>query len=142
MQARGGPVSYLPKELLLDNYPAEEKVKKWAAEIISLIQKDNQAILAIDPDTTTGLSVNAVALREIMARAVQEIFEQVQLAEIYLEGGSTAAAIFARLGFNRFYPQQELAPGAIRMQVAGLPNLHLTLKPGSYDWPPTVWNFH
>ncbi|KAA5540889.1 four-carbon acid sugar kinase family protein [Adhaeribacter rhizoryzae] len=141
VQARGGPVSYLPQELLIEPNISEEQVKKWVEEIISLIQQHNRAILAIAPDTTAKIPVNAATLREIMGQAVQEVFKQIGLAELYLEGGSTAAAIFKRLGFYRFYPQQELAPGVIRMQVADLPNLHLTLKPGSYDWPPTVWNF-
>ncbi|GEO04389.1 membrane protein [Adhaeribacter aerolatus] len=138
----GGPISYLPPELLLEPNISEAQVKLWADEIVFLIQTNNQAILAIDPDSTVNISVNAVTLRDIMAQAIQKVFKQIGLTELYLEGGSTAAAIFERLGFNQFYPQQELAPGVIRMQVAGLPNLHLTLKPGSYDWPPTVWNFN
>lgn len=142
VQASGGPVSYLPPELLIEPKISDEQIKKWVEEIVYLMQTNNQAILAIDPDSTANISVNAATLREIMGQAVQEVFKQIPLKELYLEGGSTASAIFRRLGFTRFYPQQELAPGVIRMQVAGLPNLHLTLKPGSYDWPPTVWNFN
>jgi hypothetical protein len=36
---------------------------------------------------------------------------------------------------------QELAAGVIRMKVHGTDGLFLTLKPGSYDWPPQIWDF-
>ena len=70
------------------------------------------------------------------------MFGAVTPGELLVEGGATAAAILQRLHLQAFTPVEELAPGVIRMQVAGNRQLCLTLKPGSYDWPAALWPFH
>jgi len=61
--------------------------------------------------------------------------------ELLVEGGATAAAIIKRLNINRFLPVNEFDTGVIRMKVDKNDGLFLTLKPGSYDWPPHIWDF-
>jgi uncharacterized protein YgbK (DUF1537 family) len=74
-------------------------------------------------------------LTEEMAEAVYQVFSKCVLRELFIEGGATAYAIIRRLGFSRFFPTEELAPGVIRMRVDGTDDLHITIKPGSYEWP-------
>ena len=138
----GGPVSYLPRNLVSGSRPTAEQLGRWAAEIATLLQTRGQAILAIDPAATAGLDPSAASLRDLTARVVQQVFRAVTPGELLVEGGATAAAILQRLHLQAFTPVQELAPGVIRMQVAGNRHLCLTLKPGSYDWPATLWPFH
>jgi uncharacterized protein YgbK (DUF1537 family) len=138
----GGPISYLPRNLVLSSRPREEQVGLWATEIAQLLRTRGRAIIAIDPAATADLNPTAASLREVMARVVQQVFRAVPIGELLVEGGATAAAILHRLNLHDFTPVQELAPGVIRMQVAGIPHLSLTLKPGSYDWPPALWPFN
>lgn len=138
----GGPVSYMPTEILVNPELLDSQFEAWAEEIINLLRSAGKAIIAINPVNTKSTDLSADQLREKTARVVPKIFSQITPKELFLEGGSTASAVLRHLGYSRFYPVNELAPGVIRMQVAHLPNLHLTLKPGSYDWPATVWNFN
>jgi hypothetical protein len=46
-----------------------------------------------------------------------------------------------KIGFTRLIPMHQFQQGVIRMKVETVQNLNLTLKPGSYKWPETVWNF-
>jgi D-threonate/D-erythronate kinase len=121
IKAGGGPVSYQP-----------------ADEIPELLKTYGKAILAIDPGIRYE---NAVALREETAQIVEKILKENKVGEILIEGGSTARAIFERLGYTSFYPVQELAPGVVRMKVKEQDGIFVTVKPGSYAWPEGTWKF-
>ena len=71
----------------------------------------------------------------------QLILKKIRLKEILIEGGSTAYSIIKKAGWQSFTPTEELQQGIVRMQVEGVSDLHLTIKPGSYDWP-SEWNFN
>ena len=43
--------------------------------------------------------------------------------------------------YKRFAPTHELANSVVRMNVEEGGSLHLTIKPGSYDFPKVVWDF-
>lgn len=137
---KGGPVSYLPADLLKENQPTGQALQRWTREIRSLLLNHQQAIVAIDPETAAGVS--ALDLREYMATAVAQVLKQTQVGELLLEGGSTAAAVLRKAGITKFVPVQQLAPGVIRMSTKDTQNqLFLTLKPGSYDWPANILVF-
>jgi len=70
--------------------------------------------------------------KEELAEAVEKILSRVPVAELVIEGGSTAYAVLERLGIERLVPERELAPGVVRMRAAGF---YVTVKPGSYPWP-------
>jgi hypothetical protein len=59
--------------------------------------------------------------------------------ELIVEGGSTASRIVRRMSWTRFFPCQELTAGVVRMKVGRSPNIHLTVKPGSYPWPENAF---
>lgn len=117
IKAAGGPVIYLPANEQINTY---EKL-----------------IIAIDPD----IQGNAVELRNQTAEIVEKILKQHTTGEVFIEGGSTARAVFDRLGYHRFYPVQELAPGVVRMKVKENDGIYITVKPGSYAWPTGTWIF-
>lgn len=138
---KGGPVSYMPAALIAAQPPTEEQYDAWSKEIVAHIRIHGRAIIAIDPATTEGIQTSAAALRTRMAKAIEKVFQQVTLQEIVMEGGSTASAVLSQLGLHRFYPVEEAALGVIRMKVEGKDKLYLTMKPGSYTWPSSIWRF-
>jgi D-threonate/D-erythronate kinase len=136
----GGPVSYMPSQIIASPNPTVDAYNNWADEVVSLLSKHRKAIIAIDPETVPEKET-ALSLRTKTACAVEKIFDQIYIRELVVEGGSTGAAIIKRLNFNSFFPVQEVSPGVIRMSVEDKDDLFLTLKPGSYDWSPGIWNF-
>ena len=135
----GGPVCYAPKTLFENRLPSKKGLLQWA-ELTAVAIKKGKAVLAFDGATVPN-SIGAVALRKMKAQVVQILLERTTVKELIIEGGSTAAAIFKALHIHRLQPIQELMPGVVRMKVAGDVNLFVTMKPGSYPWPPGVWNF-
>jgi uncharacterized protein YgbK (DUF1537 family) len=60
----------------------------WLKKTGNILKEQNKVIIAIDESTQPALS-----LRKIMANAVKEIISRGNIKEIFIEGGSTAAAI-------------------------------------------------
>ena len=141
IKENGGPVSYMPCEIIKAEDPADNLFEIWADEIVSLLNSRKKAIIAIDEYATRGITITAADLRNKKAKVVEMVFRKTAIKELLVEGGSTAAAIINRLNFNRFSPIKELGPGVIKMKVDTTDDLFLTLKPGSYNWPSSIWNF-
>ena len=74
-----------------------------------------------------------------LAMITEEVVRRLPISDIYVEGGSTASAVVRRLGWRRLRPVLELAPGIVRMEWCGERQQHITVKPGSYSWPDTMW---
>lgn len=134
----GGPVSYMPSDVI--SFATEAGFETWADEIVSLLKKNKKAIIAIDEATIGRSIVSAADLREKKAMVVEKVFRKLNVKELLVEGGSTAAAIINHLNFTRFSPVSELGAGVIKMKVDNN-DLFLTLKPGSYEWPAETWDF-
>jgi D-threonate/D-erythronate kinase len=90
-----------------------------------------RAIVAYD-ENSVPYSAFATVLRTIMAKAVRQVIERETIAELFIEGGSTAAAIFEELKIKNLTPVNELQRGTLRMKAGPL---HITVKPGSYELP-------
>lgn len=138
-----GPVAYMPENIIALASEAydDDAYEKWRNEIVSLMHKHGKAIVAIDEEVTASLPTSASSLRLKTANVIKAVFEKLSISELFIEGGSTAAAIIRQLDFTTFYPEQELSLGVVRMAVHGQEDLCITVKPGSYEWPANVWNF-
>lgn len=134
-ELKGGPVSYMPDSILLSVNDTPDRYKNWGEEILHLLHTYNKAIIAIKPDQTL---VSARVIREKMAHIAGIVYKQANIAELMIEGGSTAAAILRNLNLTQFYPEDQIEPGVIRMRTDENKDLHLTVKPGSYPWPPNI----
>ena len=117
----GGPVCYMGDD--------------WAAAVTGRLRREGKAIMAIDAAHTGH---TARQLRALTADTVSAILQSSMPAELIIEGGSTAYAILEKQGWHSLTPEQELAPGTIRMRVTGTPGLFITVKPGSYRWPESI----
>ncbi|MEP6676731.1 MAG: four-carbon acid sugar kinase family protein [Ferruginibacter sp.] len=140
IKKNGGPVSYLPAEFLTAMPVNDLLMRNWASETTGILILHGRAIIAIDPETV-ATGTTALLLRQKMALAVEMLFAKAAVRELFIEGGSTAAAVIDRLGYNIFIPVTELKRGVVRIKVKQNEGLHITVKPGSYDWPNGIWDF-
>lgn len=131
-------VIYLPETLLREDLDSDV-AKSWIDEVASKVKDEEFAIIAFRADGDEA--VDALLLRETMAELVNRVFEQVEINELIIEGGSTASAILRALNIRSVYPVNEFAPGVVRSRSEKGNNLHITLKPGSYPWAAELWKF-
>lgn len=102
--------------------------------VATLLRERGKVVLAISARETG----DPQALKEEMAGLVRSVLREVIVEELMIEGGATARAILETVGWRTFYPVVEWAPGVVRMRVREAPGLHVTVKPGSYDWPLAI----
>ena len=141
VKENGGPVVYIPADMLLTGNKTGSSYLTSRDEVVHHLRNYGKAIIAIDPDSIKHNNSDAKTLRENTAVFVEDLFDKVMISELFIEGGSTATAIIKKLGFETFYPVQEITAGVVRMRVEGSASLHMTIKPGSYEWSKEVWTF-
>ena len=140
IKAAGGPVCYMPDDIIRSVHSGTYSYVKWANEVVALVKKHEKAIVAIHEGSTKDVAIGPVQLKEKMAGLVKEVLQRSMVQELIVEGGATAWALITQSGLTRFYPVEEMAPGVVRMQTND-PGLFITVKPGSYQWPEGLWNF-
>ena len=138
LKQQGEPVSYMSADIVRADSFEIKKYQDWSLEIAAYITTFGKAIIAIDPLDTQGVTDQASILRDKTAIVTSMVFKQTPISELVIEGGSTASAVFKHLGILKMQPVEELAPGVVRMRVVNDPGLYITIKPGSYAWPPII----
>jgi uncharacterized protein YgbK (DUF1537 family) len=136
----GGPVSYMPDEVIRSVHSGTYSYVKWANEVVALVKKHGKAIVAIHEDSTRSVAISPAQLKAKMAGLVHEVLQRSMVQELIVEGGATAWSLIQQSGLTQFFPVEEMAPGVVRMQTND-PELFVTVKPGSYLWPNGLWNF-
>jgi uncharacterized protein YgbK (DUF1537 family) len=131
----GGPVSYMPGDIINSAEPSDSLMDDWADQVTALLALHNKAVIAVD-DIITG----TINLRQKKALLVKKVLKKIAVKELLIEGGATASAIIKQLNLTCFTPVQELSTGVVRMKATQHDGLFLTLKPGSYTWPAQVWD--
>ena len=137
----GQCVVYMPQKLFAGNRQNEMLTLQWESEIIRAIRERKKVIVAINAIDTNKVENISSKIKEAIAGVIGHVLKEVKIDELIIEGGATAYSIIQRLGYSKFYPSDELGPGAIRMKVEENKDLFLTLKPGSYSWPDSVWQY-
>ncbi|HSC55064.1 MAG TPA: four-carbon acid sugar kinase family protein [Phnomibacter sp.] len=106
----------------------------WLRQVHLHLKHTQKAIIGFNaadlPQQATALD-----LRLAMASAVSAILKQWPQGELFIEGGSTAAAIFNAMQWQQFHPVSEWERGAVRMQAG---NWYVSVKPGSYALPTEI----
>ena len=134
----GGRVCRMPDGLFRSDDSGDTFFQQWRDEVIKSYENRNCVIIAIDREVA-GNAEFAAKLRSHTATMVLAIFQEIPLKELFVEGGATASAIVSRFGWNRFEPCDQLGSGVVRMKVLANENTCLTIKPGSYPWPKSIW---
>jgi uncharacterized protein YgbK (DUF1537 family) len=132
-------VSYMPGPIFNSQQIVDSDFQEWAKDIAEKLSKYNKAIIAVDNSNNERTDPNL--LREKKAMITELVLRKATVKEVLIEGGSTAYSIVQKIGWKSFIPTEELEQGIVRMQVKGMADLHLTIKPGSYEWP-VEWNFN
>jgi D-threonate/D-erythronate kinase len=125
-------VAYLSAEMMktgdIDDGP-------WFKNIAEMLSRHKKAVIAINDEEVDPWYVSAAHLRTTMAEVVKRIAEENELKEVFIEGGSTAAAILKELNIAKLSLINELQRGVVRMKAN---NLFITVKPGSYQLPEEI----
>jgi uncharacterized protein YgbK (DUF1537 family) len=137
----GQAVVYMPENLFCADGKYENLVVEWTKEITETLEKRKKVIIAIDQISCNEIDNIPLKIRHAIAGVVEHLVRNSQIDELIIEGGATAYSIIQTLKFTKFYPTHELAPGSIRMKVEENKDIFLTLKPGSYVWPESVWQY-
>jgi uncharacterized protein YgbK (DUF1537 family) len=121
-------------------YMPDNISEEWLQETGDIIKEQGKAVIAIDESNEPALT-----LRTTMAKAVAAIVARENVKEIFIEGGSTAAAVLEELNIKKLTPVNELSRGVVRMKVCSPPleglgeaDLFITVKPGSYQLPEEI----
>ncbi len=136
---QGRAVIYMPERLFCAKAETGRLTSKWAGEIAAALAKGERAIMAVG-NLDCGQDENlSLRIREAIAETVEKVLQTTSVDELMIEGGATSFSVAGRLGYTRFYPTDELGPGTVRMKIEEQKDMYLTLKPGSYAWPGSVW---
>jgi uncharacterized protein YgbK (DUF1537 family) len=111
--------------------------KHWTDKISERLQQHKRVLITVsgnDFSTSTAETVKSFS-----AEIVKQVLETCPVEELFIEGGATAYACLRSIGFPSLLPVEEYDRGVVRMKVAGREKLHITIKPGSYDWPENLF---
>lgn len=111
-------------------YLQNEIHEGWLQDAGNSISTNNKLVIAVDES-----KLPAVVLRKKMAKAAKEIIERYAVKEIFIEGGSTAAAVLHQLQLTQLELVNEFSRGVVRMKAD---ELYVTVKPGSYQLPEAI----
>jgi len=140
IKEHGGPVSYMPANVFSTKNARPGEYEQWKDEVVTYLRSHGRAIVAINADNA-GAKPSALDLREKMAWLVKQVMHSSDVKELFIEGGSTTAAVLRQLQLYSFVPVKEMASGVIKMSAMERPGLFITVKPGSYNWPVEIWVF-
>ena len=113
--------------------------EQWSEDVLGALRADGRAIVAIAQPVVRDVSL-ARQLATHMATLTETVLRRTAIGELVVEGGATAEAVVARLGFRTLKVLGEYAPGVVQLNVAGQEDPLVTVKPGSYPWPVDIWN--
>ncbi len=139
-QSRGAKVVAMPNEIYFNDHVESELLGRWADDVIAALDESNTVIIAA-LQSPNGRSICGQEITGAVADVVRQVVEKDAIDDLMLEGGATSQAVMSALGVDCLFPSQSLAPGVTSMRVDSYPDLHVTMKPGSYRWPDDIWGF-
>lgn len=135
---KGIPVHPLPESLASPGADPDGPLRTWGEEAVrSFSQSPVVAVTLGGPILKDP--AEASRLEGLLAGVVARVLDGGRVSEVMVEGGATAAAVIRRLGWTRLQVLRELAPGVVSLLPDAPQAPSLTMKPGSYAWPETVW---
>ncbi len=111
-------------------YLTDEADDRWLKQAAAIIKTKHRLVIAVGETDKT-----AQELRIKMAIAAKAVIKETGVREIFIEGGSTAAAVLQQLQIEKLQPVNELSRGVVRMKAG---ELFITVKPGSYVLPDQI----
>jgi D-threonate/D-erythronate kinase len=137
-QRLGIPVCPMPDPLFGRVASAEWLAEQWMADVLSALRRESRAIVAIPQPVLQDRSL-ANELSTHLAGLVESVISRMAIGELILEGGATAQAVLDRLGWQALEVVGEYGPGIVQLSASDRRETLVTMKPGSYPWPPEIW---
>lgn len=136
LQEQGVHFSNMPEEIYRNEHFSPDLLEAWADDIVSVFDTHNVYItMRHSGSREEGLSQR---LCETLGNLVWQVAARVEMDELLIEGGDTAATVLELLKIRKLKPVHEFKTGVIRMEVIGNRNFYITTKPGSYMWPEDI----
>lgn len=135
----GVPVLYMPAVVVFDDDLFTQEFDNYCHEVAATLKETGSCIMAIYPEAAQNKNIDPLALTKKMGAMVNCINQYITISELLIEGGATATAVLQQLHISKLSPVKQISPGVICTSIPGNNQLSVTLKPGSYDWPPAVW---
>ena len=120
-------VSNMPDEVFAGADP-----QRWCEAMRCECKEAGSVVLRI-PQRAEVDAARARWLRSAMAKVTACAVEEYAPQEIVIEGGATAFAVLAELGWDDFAVDREIAAGVVRLRHTKS-GTFVTFKPGSYPW--------
>lgn len=126
----------IPTEAMPDNvFYEREMPEEWADSIMQAWTESKRGMILTIGEKEIRKGKNAaVYLRTAMAKVCCTLIDASLPDELIVEGGATAFAIMQRMPWRSFSVTDEIAPGVVRIMPVENNSIHITLKPGSYEW--------
>jgi len=141
LASEAGPfVCYMPEELFREGSGAEESLEEWIESVKSTLETNGKAVVAVKQEVNSEYG-KSNWIRKQFSLLAAGVMDRTTVNELVIEGGSTASAILYKIGSTRLKPFHQFEQGVLRMEVEDRPGMFITLKPGSYAWPESVWKF-
>ena len=134
----GYPVLEMPQDLESDGSVAVA-TGRWSNTILSALQ-DHKTVLVCISEKYEKM-VLPRRLLESLILSVKQVVNRIPIDHLVVEGGATASSLVRQLGWKRFYVGGSWSaqfPGVVGLSVVGEAAPRLTIKPGSYSWPPDL----
>lgn len=132
------PLMTFPETLLDDNLN-ETALNDFIIKIFDSYSKQKKVALRIS-NNIIQLKNSSLNLKSRMSLVAKRLVEASNTNNLFIEGGATAYDLLNELHWKSFTPIEELASGVVRMQYDNNPKKHITIKPGSYEWPNGLLN--
>lgn len=133
LQTKNCPILQFPKVLLQENI-SESELNNWVEVLTKVYLESNKMGIRISNDIL-NFKESSKILKDRFSIVVKHLIEASFINDIFIEGGATAYDVLKKLQWTSFTPVLELASGVVRMQYDENPKTHITIKPGSYQWP-------
>ncbi len=126
-----------PDNLLTEKIETSE-LTAWVEKMCDQINRHNKVAIVI-ADKKVNFKESSIVLKQRLGLVVAGILRGSNVKELFVEGGASAYEILNKAQLKRFIPENELAPGVVRMRSAQNKMLNITFKPGSYMWPEKLF---
>jgi uncharacterized protein YgbK (DUF1537 family) len=131
---RKTPVFSLPQELAWGTEFTPAAVAAVTQRVVDAFQENARVILAVGLPQVRDVEI-ARKLSKSVVLVAEQVMRHVAVAQVFAEGGATAAELVRRMGWSRLTVLNELAPGVATLAVDSGEPILLTIKPGTYAWP-------
>ena len=135
---RGLPVIPMPASLMVTDEDERRELRTWADTVLASLSVSPHAIVTIGQPISARPDLPA-RLGRYLGHLAGIMMENTPIDHLWMEGGATASAVLAELGWKEFKVAQEIRLGVVSMRPFNRSRPTVTIKPGSYDWPEGIW---